>query len=188
MGVLRRFGRIAALLCCLAAAMPAQAQTPAPAAPGTIIIVVDLQRILREAAAVQALQQQVGAARDAFQAEIRQREEELRRQDQELARERPTLPPEVYAERRQALADQLAALQGDIQERRRQLDVAMNEGMRQVQSELLPILQQLTEERGADIMLAKTAIVLARPELEVTDEALARLDARLPTVTVLPSN
>jgi outer membrane protein len=186
--VLRRLSRVAALLCCLVAAAPVLAQSPAPGPSGTIIIVVDLQRILREAAAVRALQQQVGAAREAFQAEIRQREEELRRLDQELARERPTLPPEVYAERRQALADQLAALQTDIQERRRQLDQAMNEGMRQVQSELLPVLQQLTEERGADIMLAKTAIVLARPELEVTDEALARLNARLPTVSVLPSN
>lgn len=186
--MLRRLGRVAAVLCCLLATAPAFAQTPAPGAPGTVIIVVDLQRILREAAAVQALQQQVGAAREAFQTEIRQREEELRRLDQELARERPTLPPEAYAERRQALADQLADLQSDIQERRRQLDQALNEGMRQVQSELLPVLQQLTEERGADIMLAKTSIVLARPELEVTDEALARLNVRLPTVTVLPSN
>jgi Skp family chaperone for outer membrane proteins len=186
--VLRRLGRVAALLFCLVAAAPAPAQTPAPGPSGTIIVVVDLQRILREAAAVRALQQQVGAAREAFQAEIRQREEALRRLDQELARERPTLTPEVYAERRQALADQLAALQTDIQERRRKLDQAMNEGMRQVQSELLPVLQQLTEEHGADIMLAKTSIVLARPELEVTDEALVRLNARLPTVSVLPSN
>lgn len=187
--MLRRLCRVAALLLCLVQAAPALAQTPAPDGPsGTIIIVVDLQRILREAAAVRALQQQVSAAREAFQAEIRQREEELRREDQELARERATLPPEVYAQRRQVLADQLADLQSDIQERRGQLDQAMNEGMRQVQSELLPILQQLTEERGADIMLAKSSIVLARPELEVTDEALTRLNARLPTVTVLPSN
>jgi len=167
--------------------MPALAQSPAPGG-GTIIIVVDLQRILREATAVQALQAQVGAAREAFQSEIRQREEALRRLDQELARERATLAPEVYAQRRQELADQLAALQSDIQERRRQLDQAMNEGMRQVQIELLPVLQQITEEHGADMMIAKNSIVLTRPELEVTDDALARLNARLPTVTVLPSN
>jgi Skp family chaperone for outer membrane proteins len=163
--VLRRLGRIVVLSCCLVAAAPAWAQTPS-AGDATIIIVVDLQRILREAGAVQA----------------------LRRLDQELARERANLPADVYEERRQALADRLAALQSDVQERRRQLDQAMNEGMRLVQTELLPILQQITEEHGADIMLSKTAIVLARPELEVTDEALARLNARLPTVTVLPSN
>jgi Skp family chaperone for outer membrane proteins len=185
--VFRRLGRALALFICLCAAAPAAAQTPSTG-DGTVIIVVDLQRILREAAAVQALQQQLGNAREAFQAEIRQREEELRRLDQELARERPTLPPEVYTERRQDLAEQLAALQSAVQERRRQLDQAMNEGMRQVQSELLPVLQQITEEHGADLMLAKTSIVLVRPELEVTDDALARLNARLPTVTVLPSN
>lgn len=185
--MLPRLGRALALFICLCAAAPAAAQAPSTG-DGTVIIVVDLQRILREAAAVQALQQQLGNAREAFQAEIRQREEELRRLDQELARERPTLPPEVYTERRQDLAEQLAALQSAVQERRQQLDQAMNEGMRQVQSELLPVLQQITEEHGADLMLAKTSIVLVRPELEVTDDALARLNARLPTVTVLPSN
>jgi len=193
--VLRRLGRIVVLSCCLAATAPgwtaawtaAWAQSTSPGGPA-VIIIVDLQRILREAVAVQALQAQVGAAREAFQSEIRQREEELRRLDQELARDRPNLSAEAYEERRRALADRLAALQSDVQERRRQLDLAMNEGMRQVQTELLPVLQQITEEHGADIMLAKTAIVLARPELEVTDEALARLNARLPTVTVLPSN
>jgi Skp family chaperone for outer membrane proteins len=185
--VYRRLGRAFALLICLCATAPAAAQAPSTG-DGTVIIVVDLQRILREATAVQALQLQLGDAREAFQTEIRQREEELRRLDQELARERPTLPPEVYAERRQDLANQLAALQSDVQERRQQLDQAMNEGMRQVQSELLPVLQQITEEHGADLMLAKTSIVLVRPEFEVTDEALARLNARLPTVAVLPSN
>lgn len=151
-------------------------------------LVVDLNRILREAAAVQALQQQVGAAREAFQAEIRQREESLRQRDQELARERPQLTPEEYETRRSQLAQELTQLQSDVQERRRQLDQAMNEGMRQVQAVLLPILQQLTEERGASILISKTSIVLVRPELEITDQALSRLDETLPTVSILPSN
>ncbi len=171
----------------------AQEATPAPsggeaASASMVIIVIDLQRILREALAVQGLQEQVGTAREAFQAEIRQREEELRQRDQELARERPTLAPEVYAERRQALAEELTSLQQTVQERRKQLDQAMAEGMRQVQAALLPIIQSLAEERTADIVLSKTSVVLVRPELEITDAALERLNAVLPAVTVMPSN
>lgn len=163
--------------------------TEAPAAVGVgVVIVIDLQRILRESTAMQTLQAQVSAARDAFQSEIRQREEELRARDQELARERPTLAPEVYAERRKELAEELAALQQAVQERRRQLDQVMSDGMRQVQSALLPIVQALAEDRSADIVLSKTAIILVRPELEITDAALARLDEILPAVTVMPSN
>lgn len=162
------------------------AEAPAPTAD--VILVIDLQRILREATAVQTLQAQVGAAREAFQAEIRQREEQLRAMDQDLARERPTLPPEIYAERRQALAQELRELQQAVQERRKQLDQAMTEGMRQVQAALLPIVQRLAEERAADLVLSKTAAVLVRPELEITDAALQQLNAELPAVTVMPSN
>lgn len=166
----------------------AQQAEPEGERPAHEFLVVDLNRILREAAAVQALQAQVGAAREAFQAEIRQREESLRQRDQELARLRPQLSEEEYEARRGQLAEELAQLQSDVQERRRQLDQAMNEGMRQVQAVLLPILQQLTEERGASMLLSKTSIVLVRPELEITDQALTRLDETLPTVSVLPSN
>ena len=187
-----------ALLACLLAlflgggnAAPARAQDdagPAAAGDGFIILVIDLQRILREATAVQALQAQVGAAREAFQAEIRQREEQLRALDQELARERPDLPPEVYAQRRQALAEELTALQQAVQERRKQLDQAMTEGMRQVQSALLPIVQSLAEERAADLVLSKASVVLVRPEFEITDTALERLNVGLPSVSIMPSN
>lgn len=175
------------------ACLRAQETAPAPAGdavPGAdmVIIAIDLQRILREALAVQGLQEQVGTAREAFQAEIRQREEELRQRDQELARERPTLAPEVYAERRKALAEELTSLQQTVQERRKQLDQAMTEGMRQVQAALLPIIQSLAEERKADIVLSKTSLVLVRPELEITDAALERLNVALPAVTVMPSN
>lgn len=150
------------------------------------VIIVDLQRVLREALSVQALQAQISAAREAFQAEIRQREEVLRQLDQDLAKERPNLSPEDYAERKQALADELASLQSAVQTRRRQLDQAMNEGMRQVQTALLPIIQALAEERGADLVLVKTSIVLARPGLEITDAALERLNEVLPTVNLQP--
>jgi len=186
------------LLACLMALViggvgnvPARAQDdsdPAVSGDGFIILVIDLQRILREATAVQALQAQVGAAREAFQAEIRQREEQLRSLDQELARERPNLPPEVYAQRRQALAEELTALQQAVQERRKQLDQAMTEGMRQVQSALLPIVQSLAEEQAADLVLSKASVVLVRPEFEITDTALERLNVGLPSVSIMPSN
>lgn len=192
-------GAIAGLLAIclgLASAWPLRAQETGDAAAaaeagavaGPVIVIVDLQRILREATAVQGLQAQVGAAREAFQAEIRQREEQLRQKDQELARDRATLPPEVYSQRRQQLAEELTALQQAVQERRKQLDQAMSEGMRQVQGALLPIVQTLAEEHSADIVLSKTSVVLVRPELEITDAALQRLDAALPAVSVMPSN
>ncbi len=184
---------ILALLLGLAPLASARAQdsgsTPTAGSDGSVvIIVIDLQRILREAQAVQALQRQVGTAREAFQAEIRQSEETLRQRDQELARDRPNLPPEVYAERRQKLAEELTTLQQTVQERRKQLDQAMTEGMRQVQGALLPIVQSLAEQQHADMVLSKTSVVLVRPELEITDAALERLDAALPAVTVMPSN
>jgi Skp family chaperone for outer membrane proteins len=54
--------------------------------------------------------------------------------------------------------------------------------MAQVQQQLTLVTQEIAAERKLDIVLAKATIVLVRPELELTDAALALLNQRLPRV------
>lgn len=148
------------------------------------IAIIDVQLILREAKAVQALQGFVQGQRELVQASITQRESDLRAADQELAREKKSLSAEVYEERRKALADELAKLQADVQDARRQLDQITNQGMAEIQAALIPIVQQVATERDVDIVLSKALVVIVRSELEITQEVLRRLDETLPSVSV----
>lgn len=148
------------------------------------IAVIDVQLILREAKAVQALQNYVTEQRDKVQASISQRESDLRAADQALARDKKNLAPEVYEERRKALADELAKLQADVQEARRQLDQLTNQGMAEIQAALIPIVQEVASERKADIVLSKALVVIVRSDLEITNEVLQRLDAALPAISL----
>jgi Skp family chaperone for outer membrane proteins len=52
----------------------------------------------------------------------------------------------------------------------------------QIQQQLTLVTQEIAAERKLDIVLAKATIVLVRPELELTDAALALLNQRLPRV------
>jgi Skp family chaperone for outer membrane proteins len=54
--------------------------------------------------------------------------------------------------------------------------------MAQIQQQLTLVTQEIAAERKLDIVLAKATIVLVRPELELTDAALALLNQRLPRV------
>ena len=56
-------------------------------------------------------------------------------------------------------------------------------GMKQVQAALVDISREIAEERKSDLVIEKSAVVLVRPELEITQEALKRLNQRLPEVT-----
>ncbi len=54
--------------------------------------------------------------------------------------------------------------------------------MKQVQAALVDISREIAEERRSDLVIEKSAVVLVRPELEITREALERLNQRLPEI------
>ena len=113
----------------------------------------------------------------------------LRNTDQELARQRAILSADAYAKRRQELERQVAKVQREIQERRQGLDEVFSNAMTQVRLRLIDIVQDIAKARGADLVLAKATVVLVRPDLEITNEALERLNEELPSVALpVPQN
>jgi Skp family chaperone for outer membrane proteins len=145
---------------------------------------MDMQMILRESTAVQAIEEQLDRQRAAHQAALKKKEVEVRRADKELARQRAILSSEAFAQKRLELEQQVSALQQDIQRRKRQLDQLFGQGMREVQKVLIDVAQEIAAERGADLVLSKATVVLVRPELDISQEALERLNATLPTITL----
>ncbi len=154
-----------------------------------VIAIIDMQRILRESLAVKAMQRDLEQQRASYQSELKQKEEALRNTDQELARQRAILSADAYAKRRQELEREVAQVQREIQERRKGLDEVYGQGMRQVRLRLIDIVQDIAKTRGADLVLAKATVVLVRPDLEITNEALERLNVELPSVALsVPQN
>lgn len=158
-----------------------------PDAP--VFAIIDIQKVLRESTAVKALTRELEERRAKYQAELRKKEEELRKADQELARQRTILSAEAFAEKRDNLERQVATLQREVQEQKRGLDQAFAKGMAQVQGVLAKVATEIAKERDLDLILTKATVVIVKPEIEVTNEALKRLNARLPNIAAsVPQN
>lgn len=176
-------------LCLLLAGLPdgRLGASPAAAQGGEAaprVMIVDSQRILREAEAVRQLQGAIEGERDAFRDQLREREAELREDDAELTRERQSLTNEEYLERRRALEQRYAGYQREIAERRRALEGRFTKGMRMVESRLLEIVAEVAGQRGANLVLPKSAVLLSDSDYDATDEVMARLNETLPRVAV----
>lgn len=163
-----------AALCCWPLAMAA-GEPPQPK-----IVIIDMQEILRESTAVNELQERIERQRLTYQEELRKREEELRESEQQLIRERSALEPEAFARRRQELEQTVSEAQREIQQNRQRLDRAFSEGMRQVQLQVIRIADQIADERGANLVLEKSTVLLSHPDFEITEETLRRLNETLP--------
>jgi len=172
---------IVAALAVMAAIMIAQSVS-AGEFKTPVFAIIDVQKILRDSTAVKGLTTRIDGERQAYQAELRKKEDAVRTADQELARQRSILTADAYAAKRKELEQQMANLQREVRERKRALDQAFGQGMNRIQNELAKVAAEIADENGLDLVLSKAAVVIVKPEFEFTAEALKRLNERLPDV------
>jgi Skp family chaperone for outer membrane proteins len=177
----RRHAVLAAALVGMAAAM----MPASPAAGAEMrIAVLDVERVRRSAQAVKTIHTQLGTYVDAYRSETQKEEQEIRTAQEELARKRLIVTPEVYAEERRKLEEQLIRAQGRVQERRQSLERVNADAMQQVQDVLGRIVGDVASEQQLTLILRKDQVVFMKPDLEITDQVLQRLDRQLPSVNI----
>lgn len=180
-GVRRWAAASLASLAVLVAVPETHAQSPLPPATAAVI---DYQRVMREAKAAESIRVQIESRRVRYQSEIAEEEQRLVEADRELARQRSVLSPEAFNERRKAFEEDVAEVQRMLQTRRQQLDDVAAMAMSEVREAVIQVVGELAEQRGFNLVLPSANVLLFSPQIEITDEVLARLDANLPEVRV----
>jgi len=160
-------------------ALDAKGKMPAP-----IVAVVDVQKILEQSLAAKSVQKQLETRRSKFQSEIEGEENGLRQAEQELSKSRDQLAADIYADREQQLRQRFLVVERHVQARRKVLDQAFTDSMNAVRTALEDIVGALAKERGVNLVLVKQPVLWVDPPLDITDEVLARLNAKLPEVAI----
>lgn len=167
-------------------AAPAQPHgaTSAAALPAPRIIVVDRQAILRVSKVGQDIVRQVNAYTQSAETEFRAENEALQKEGQALQQQVAILSPDVRAQKVHAFEQKQAAFRQKVETRQSQIQGGVLKARQQVEQALAPILQGVMQERGANLLLDRSAVVLGMVDVDVTALTIQRLDQKLPTVKV----
>ncbi len=152
--------------------------------PAAVVAIVDYQRILRDARAAKSIREQIEERRKKYQQEIREQEKALLERERELSRQRSVLSPEAFQKRRRAFEQEASRVQRLVQERRRELDAASAEAYARIRNVIIEIVGGLARDRGFNLVLPSSAVLLFSPKLDLTEDVLRELDRRLPAVEV----
>lgn len=169
------------VLCLTAASVQAsalEAQKP------TVIAIVDVQRILQESGAAKSVQAQIENHRSRFQAQIAAEEKELREAEQKLTTMRQSGNSEAFSEQEQKLRQRFMTVERHVQARRKVLDQAFTEAMSTVRQNIIDIVQRVSQERGVNLAIVKQQVIWNDGTIDMTDEVLKRLNAKLPRIDV----
>lgn len=163
-------------------AMPVRAQTPAP--PPTVVVIADINQIMRNAQSAKDVQTQIDKAMAQFSHEVSTNENELQTMRDTLERERNTLTPDAFSAKTRQYQERFDALDRVVQARRQALQKSYNDAMTKIENTALQIITQVANEHKANMVLTRAAVLFAANDLDITAEVTKRLDAELPSMTV----
>ncbi|HWA69774.1 MAG TPA: OmpH family outer membrane protein [Rhizomicrobium sp.] len=171
--------------------MPApQAESAAPSAaggpvPAPVMLVVDKGAIMEGSKAGQDIGRQVQAFAAQARGELSGQMKALQSEGQTLKAQAAGMAPDVRDKRIAAFEAKQAALQQVTAKKEDQIKQAVAKAQQTLSQKLGPILKQIMDERHANMIVDKQAVVFGTdPSLDVSMEAIKRLDVQLPSVHV----
>ncbi|MGH7032784.1 MAG: OmpH family outer membrane protein [Stellaceae bacterium] len=177
----RHLGLAAAMaLAVLLAGAAAPAQTAAP----PVIIIVDVQQILRDSVVARNIQSQMSQRTERYTKEVTQQEDELRGVQDQLEKQRNVLAPDAFNVKMRDFQQRYDALDHGVQVTRQALQQAYNDAMTKVENTALQIIADIAAEKKANLVVTKAAVVFEAPGLDITQEVIRRLNVKLPLVTL----
>lgn len=181
-------GRIAAIL--LLALMPGglAAQGDAPLAPPdggastsvmSPVLIVDPDRLFSGSDLGRKLNASLDASARALAAENREIELQLEAEERDLAEQRASLTPEEF----RTLADDFDRRVSELRDTQAQkaqlLDRQRNENRLRFLQLVAPLLAQMMRDAGAVVILNRGDVFLSASSIDITDAAIARINADL---------
>ncbi len=181
----------------LLAAKPRQRpppQTPAPSlptpSPAVIsgVVIIDQERLFSESRYGGQVKAELDRASALISAQNRKTEQALAAEEQALTRRRATLAPDAF----RVLADdfdaRVTALRQESDRTERGLTAWREREQQIFLQAIVPVLGELLQENGADAILDKQSVFLYSERIDVTDRAIARIDARLSEAGLSPDS
>ncbi|WP_457647748.1 OmpH family outer membrane protein [Profundibacter sp.] len=156
-------------------------QSPAQTTPDPpqAILTIDPERLFSDSLFGERVAAEIAADTESLQKEFQQLEADLTAEERDITEKRASLDPVEFRK----LAD---AFDAKVQEIRRVQDAKARDLDRRLEQEraaylnlVLPILGELMNERGAAIVLDHRMVFAVASGVDITDEALQRIDATL---------
>ncbi len=140
---------------------------------------IDDERLFRESRFGERVMEEIEVASRALEAENDRLLAELSARESELTERRSEMSPEEFREAASEFDQQAEEVRRTQAEKRQRLTQFEESERRRFFSETTPVLQDLLDAEGGQILIDARAVVIARVDVDITDEAITAIDESL---------
>ena len=158
---------------------------PPPGLPAPKILVINRQAILQFSKVGQDIARQVQALANQAKNDMAAQSKALQAEGQQLQQQVAILSGDAKQKKIDAFQAKENAFQAEGQRKEQAIQGGLLKAQSQVEAVLGPILQALLQQRGANMILDKNAVVFASSSaFDITQPAIDQLNQKLTTVKV----
>jgi Skp family chaperone for outer membrane proteins len=150
------------------------------------ILTIDQDRLFTESAYGRATISKLEAEQTDLLAENRKIETALEEEERNLTERRKTLPAAEFKALAEAFDTRVEGIRAAQVEKDRKSRGAVEENQKRFYAAAFPVIGQLMQDMGASVVLDKQTIILSLQRIDVTDAAIARIDAAIGDGSKLP--
>lgn len=150
----------------------------------TSIGVVNVTKILQDSKAAKSATAQLQAKQKAFQNDLDAKEKALHAESQALEKQKNSADKAAFEKKVKEFREKAANEQRDIQKKTVSINKAQSAATEEVLKNTYEIVKQISSEKKFNLVIPSTQVLYVDTSLDITDEVLKRLDAKLPTVAV----
>lgn len=143
------------------------------------ILVLNQDRLLAQSEFGRRIQAELAAAADALTRENREIEARLTEEELGLTELRPTMPPADFALLAEEFDARVEGIRAAQDAKSRDLQAQAEAAQARFFELVTPILLDLVRARGASVLLDNRTVLLSAQGIDVTDAALAAIDAEI---------
>ena len=148
-----------------------------------VIGVLDDQAIFLQTKAGKQFQDQVKRQRAAFQNDVQAQENALRNAAQQLQAQAQSLTPEALQKKRQDLDKQAADARASLAKKQDNMNRSLANGEQQIRATVIKVAAEIAQAKGLTLILMRSQVAYVSPAYDITKDAVARFDQRLPALS-----
>ena len=178
------FAAIGAAMLAISGVMGASALQAAQAQDAPVILIINQSQVIAQSKAGQSIVPQLDKLQKEANAELNKEAESLVKETEDLKKQKDLLAEDVWIDRAKKLQAKQQNLPVLREVRVRELSISEQKALSTISEAMKPILEKIVKERGATVLLDRSAVMFAAVDTDITQEVIAALDKKLKKVTV----
>lgn len=145
----------------------------------SFLLTIDQERLFTESLFGERVSAEIRQDLVALEQEFQRLEADLTAEEKDLTEKRPTLTPEAFRLLADAFDEKVQGIRKAQDAKARALDRQLEQERARYYGLVNPILLEIMESLGAAVIIDRRAILVGRERVDITNEALQRIDASL---------